>query len=342
MKREKLQTQYASMPEIVKQRLSHTLDHLEEEKPMKKKVGASILTAVLILAALAGAAYAAARMGVLDFIGYTNPWEPLEGAQEMVMENVSRVNAPQSNVTISVREALFDGASAHLVYEFRGGDNDFLEFSGEMAEDKDDLTIGGATKTYQEWREQAERSWYAGSMRIAQQDASSDNSYMEVHEAPNVLIVYHDCSRVNAPDGKVEVALRVSDYRTGERSELNMALDLNAPSEGKILMYPDTIRGERFAIRNVKLSFTPVASYVDLEIQTDRKDGAEYRWNLISGSGHIWQMVGGEYTEDQDGFHRVTFTAQPFEQLPESLTIQWTDFDDPSQILDTITLAFDH
>lgn len=106
-----IQEQRPEPPNGYEARMEYRLARLtREEESMKKryKFSTVLVAAVLLVAVLAGTAFAASMLGIFDFFkDHDHPIIPLEGAEEMVATNLGI--SENEFATLTVEEAVFDG-----------------------------------------------------------------------------------------------------------------------------------------------------------------------------------------------------------------------------------------
>ena len=111
MTKREWQQAFGDAPEDFRDRLGDTLRDLEE-RDMKKRYKFTTMLAAAIVAALliAGAAFAAERLGLFRALESAEPICPLEGAEELVTTNLGTVE--DEYVKLTVEEAVYDGQGA--------------------------------------------------------------------------------------------------------------------------------------------------------------------------------------------------------------------------------------
>jgi len=111
MTKREWQQAFGDAPEDFLDRLGDTLRDLEE-RDMKKRYKFTTMLAAAIVAALliAGAAFAAERLGLFRALKSAEPIRPLEGAEELVATNLGTVE--DEYVKLTVEEAVYDGQGA--------------------------------------------------------------------------------------------------------------------------------------------------------------------------------------------------------------------------------------
>ncbi len=118
MKREEWRRAYEPLPDSLAVRVERTLSQLEEERIVKKHVLRTVIIVCVLVLLLGGTALAMARQfGVGDFLGWMYGEELKPGAQELV--DYPQASKRVGDVTVTVREAIWDGFAGHLVIEYR-------------------------------------------------------------------------------------------------------------------------------------------------------------------------------------------------------------------------------
>jgi hypothetical protein len=93
---------FGTTPEVVKQRLTHTLNNLKEEEPMKKHISAQVIVLV-ILALLTGVAYAAVSGGMQWYLKnrFDYSGNLPKDLDQRIQSNIKQSGEnPMANVTI--------------------------------------------------------------------------------------------------------------------------------------------------------------------------------------------------------------------------------------------------
>lgn len=98
------------MPEDMHLQLLATLDGLEDKKVKHKfRFSTALIAAIITVLLLTGGAFAASRLGLLDYFrGGVNPIMPLEGAEELIVAD-GFGSAENELAVLTVEEAAFDG-----------------------------------------------------------------------------------------------------------------------------------------------------------------------------------------------------------------------------------------
>lgn len=111
MKQSEWQSAFPGAPEEFRVLLGRTLNDLEEREMKKRtKLTTTLLAAVVAAMLIAGAAFAAERLGVFRSLDSAEPIHPLDGAEAMVATNLG--TAENDYVTLTLEEAVYDGQGA--------------------------------------------------------------------------------------------------------------------------------------------------------------------------------------------------------------------------------------
>ena len=106
---------FSPVPPVVHTRITQTLEEIHHMK--KRKVSVAFVLAAVLTLALASAAFAAAQSGVLRFLlGDTTP----NAAQQQMVQPVG-LSHQSKDMTVTVTDAVFDGAQLSLALDFSRG-----------------------------------------------------------------------------------------------------------------------------------------------------------------------------------------------------------------------------
>ncbi len=110
-----LSSAISPVPTVEHTRITQTLEEIHHMK--KRKVSVAFVLAAVLTLALAGAAFAAAQSGVLRFLlGDTTP----NAAQQQMVQPVG-LSHQSKDMTVTVTDAVFDGAQLSLALDFSRG-----------------------------------------------------------------------------------------------------------------------------------------------------------------------------------------------------------------------------
>lgn len=111
---------FGPTPEAFKQRVSFTLRKVKEEKPVKKIKMATVVAMAMIVLLLAAVAYAAStQWGLFSFMEYRYDKQMPPEAKDAIQTNIPQTGGDETDVVFKVREALYDGATLHVIIEAR-------------------------------------------------------------------------------------------------------------------------------------------------------------------------------------------------------------------------------
>lgn len=144
MTRRQWQRAFGEAPEDFRVRLSETLDNLEERDMKKRyKFTTTLLAAVVAALLIAGAAFAAERLGVFRILDYANPIRPLEGAEEMVSGNLG--SAEDEYLKLTVEAAVYDGQGALVELRLTPRDPERFAVLNDLMQDIDERVYEAET-----------------------------------------------------------------------------------------------------------------------------------------------------------------------------------------------------
>jgi hypothetical protein len=146
---------FGPTPEAFKQKISFTLQKVEEGKPVKKIKAATVAAIALVILFLAAVAYAAAtQWGLFSFLEYRYGVKMPPEAQSALNTNIPQTGGEKdADVTFKVREALYDGVQLHLIVEARSRDPQKILLMSFSASPDDAIASSGPvyqgdTRTY--------------------------------------------------------------------------------------------------------------------------------------------------------------------------------------------------
>ncbi len=116
---------FGPTPEAFKKNISFAIHKVKEEPPVKKIKAATILALSMIILLMAAVAYAAAtQWGIFSFMEYRYDQKMPPEAQNALQTNLPQTGGEEADVTIKVREALYDGKQIHAIVEVRPKERD--------------------------------------------------------------------------------------------------------------------------------------------------------------------------------------------------------------------------
>ena len=111
---------FGPTPETFTKSISFALRKVKEEQPVRKIKTATVLAISMVILLMAAAAYAAAtQWGLFSFMEYRFGQKMPPEAQNALQTNVPQTGGEEVDVTIKVREALYDGQQLHVIVEVR-------------------------------------------------------------------------------------------------------------------------------------------------------------------------------------------------------------------------------
>ncbi len=260
------------------------LNQGKEKKRMKKKMALCLGLALVLL--LGGVAYAAGQWGLFDYLQYMFGTLPPQ-AERVMQGNLYQETI--NGVEITVKEAGYDGKSLFLLYTYRITDADApistIEEGEKLLKEKN---VGW-------WIDQI---WINGKAVDVPGNSGSD-VYCGRNPGEIIHVEYWRLDNENVSlEGQTEIALPIgesqplSEYRLAEHPEKYDAEGgLMPPEKGLVRFHFDAgdilSRGRRFApcqetktpygtVQATESCFTPLMSYITLELQGDQAALAAY------------------------------------------------------------------
>ena len=137
---------FGGVPASFSARLEQTIDHLEEETPVKKRIACrAVLVAATVLIMVGTALAASGGQEILEFIGRMNWFTPADDVLSQTSYDLGE--ARSELLRLSVREGLYDGSHVYAVLEVEALDKaryfpaldatapEALLFDGETAQE---------------------------------------------------------------------------------------------------------------------------------------------------------------------------------------------------------------
>lgn len=103
---------FEPIPQSFETKLDCTLQNLQEEQKMKRRISRPLVAAIILLL-IVGSALAASTYGLLDSFKQFTGLIPDESAQMSISQNVASFS--NSKALVSVREAVYDGATLRML-----------------------------------------------------------------------------------------------------------------------------------------------------------------------------------------------------------------------------------
>lgn len=292
MTKKEWQEAFGETPDAIKRCVAHALA-TKEEKNVKRKFCGAVALAVVLVMLMTGAALAATRLGLTDFL-------KLQDSQGVEVSVAPLKWIKQSDwVDAQVRQAACDGVSAHIVvaYTARNAqdalmmDYDALEesvpFSAERA-GKRVLTLNS-----NEFESQPEGEYHETGIQWGYEDASTLVVDYSLYLQPDPLLgaqpaardawTLRICPIVYAPDG----------------TATNMTYELTLPVRSATCeSYRATglpVRAGDYMVNAAALTVTDMACYLSVEVMDDAAALDAEAQSLLSGS--YWLRVLDEHGE---------------------------------------------
>jgi len=327
---EDLKDAFGTVPASFREQVNEMIDHLEEDAMKKRyKLGSVLLAAALAAVLLAGAGFAAGRLGLFDLFGKPEyPIVPLPGAEELVETELG--SAENELAECSVLEAVYDGKS--LLMQLRIAPKDSLHSALY------NLGFYDSVETlYAHRGEQVEAAlngktplFYAVSVQSGREEGGSERWHSAPQEDGSLILWYSRSFAAEQGDS-VESCVNVRTISGGSEApmeEIRFVLERSEAERFVRLEAVDAASDPDFTILNAGISFTKIRGYVSIDYLRDgREPSPGLLLQLTDADGVAFVSGGNGITslsvqEDGSLVNRWEAEIQSFAELPESV---WTE-----------------
>ena len=251
---------YGPDPQSYGEKVDWTLDHLKEGETMNKKTAVrTLVIAVVICLLLAGTALALGQaFGVLDFFGRYDGLTPREDASHYIHQALG--SAENSQVRLTVREAVYDGATVQAVASVEAIEKDkyFVISGSEGLDDEYDFINAMEGETVNQYARRTGRKLLDIGLvdfDLVHGEGLAYN-YGSAREG-DTLILYVEISL--GEQGPASVSVTIS---LGLKEPLSLSFDLERSDMVTTELVPQMPDGLPFAIHSLTRTDTPFATYV--------------------------------------------------------------------------------
>ncbi len=271
MRRDEWQRAFGSTPEVFERRVQDTLNNLQEEKKMKKKLSVTLAIALAAVLALTGTAFAVANgMGILDFMDRYGKSAPQISE---VIEEAQGDSVSTSRVRYTAQEVVFNGETVQMTVVCEPLDPEHVMLVG-VDELEDDLRMANGDSVSSAY-ETADPSWvpvkeYAEQnhleMVCAEAMISINGCSLDYVSKDGKLYYYirGTFEQEDRPelgeDGKYHLAVVVCDSPRAERDpkvereELDVAVEGRAAQDKQVLTFDKPIDMGAYTIDGIEIS----------------------------------------------------------------------------------------
>lgn len=359
MNRNDWQEAFGPTPDAFRNRVDATLNRLEEREMRRSiKFSTALAAAMLALALLAGAAFAAARLDIWESLQYADPIIPLEGADELVVTDLA--TAETDYFRVFVQEGVYDGYSAIVKLRFEPKDPEkYAIITGfAVPGDLGDQYIFDFTE-YEDGvvderpleRKDGKEIIYLSTpvLTVAGENAEAKalgldslfNSYRDKYnEDGSAEFWISGLHADNLPDA-LSIALnafganREHERVYGEIKQLTF--DLHKSNQERIVQLTPVGENkiEGFELTDAKINFTEVCGYITVEYTgSAQEQGMGVTLNLLDSDGNRIPLGDGQCTELDNDHFRWEMEMLSFKEIPETiiLEVKMIDSDPVGQI----------
>lgn len=316
-----------TIPASFQAAFNQTLNSLQEEQPVKKNIARTALLAALITALLLGTAYAVMNAaGLMDTYHTT----PLAGTKKYIQTDFDQIAYENDLYTVRVVEALTDGVTARIMFEYAAKDKDALVVS-EIEDDECTIDIGPAhtKKRVYEWAKDASRVIRISlpGIKELEEDGTMGS---DTHVSPNVMRVWWEFP---APKEKDALLTATDGY---EASPGEWVIDgewqfrLKNTMDQTRVVKVDKLDSGILHLTDMTITFTPIYTYVDYTMRVDGIDAVQAAHGVVYGDfydaeGNPIKSGGGHGSDmDENGTAIYRELLQPVEEIPERFKLKYT------------------
>lgn len=344
------QNTFGPTPDEFRERVNETLNRLEEREMRRSiKFSTSLVAAVLAVALLAGAAFAAAKLDIWEALNMATPIIPLEGADDLVATDIA--SAENDFFRVTVQEGVYDGFGAIVKLKVEPKDPEKYAIISDFATQGDvgDEYISEVVKTYDDGmtaeqivgRKDGKQIIYLSTPRLIV-SAEGTDAEVDADDLENLFSTFKD--RYNS-DGSAEFwisgiagknlpdTLSVSlnargmdkDYNTAYGSIENLAFTLtkNSNSQRTIKLVPASDQSiDGFELVDAQITFTEVRGYMSIEYAATRKDGSDISLHLLDKDGKEFTTGNGHCVPLENGHSLWVMEMQSLAEIPESIILE--------------------
>lgn len=343
------QNTFGPTPDEFRERVNDTLNRLEEREMRRSiKFSTSLVAAVLAVALLAGAAFAAAKLDIWEALNMATPIIPLEGADDLVATDIA--SAENDFFRVTVQEGVYDGFGAivKLKVEPKDPEKYVIITDFAMSGDLDDEYItevetydDGMTAEQIVGRKDDKQIIYLTTPRLIASAEGTDTE-VDVSDLEDLFSTIKDCYNsdgsaefwISGIAGKklpdtLSVALNVrgmdKDYNTAYGSIENLAFDMtrSSSSQRTIKLVPasdQSING--FELVDAQITFTEVRGYMSIEYAATKKEGSDISLHLLDKDGKEFTTGNGQCMQLENGHYLWEMEMQSLAEIPESIILE--------------------
>lgn len=331
---------YGQAPDAFRTRVESTMRRLETKAPPPVRKARWIPLIAVLLALLLGAAYALARLGLLDALHPDIQANLRPGAGELVQTAIPQTGGQLGWARFTVEEALWDGRQAYVAVRIAATDrNRTLLMDGESFP----YEANGA------WTEEgapgltfSQKAAHSGRalVSVGLWEGNDDFPYRSAaYEGEDVL--YTVAFTTDLPDDvTLELCLvdlygEMPDSKPlgQQRGELGFSLSPTDARRVYELSAPVSLSDTGATLRVCRVELTPIATYLTTAYDMDAdatdqqrvlaRGGFWMRWLDGEGNGMASGDQRGSLESWGDGGYTETQAFRAFDELPERIALQF-------------------
>lgn len=310
---------YGQPPSEFHQGLCQTLRTLsEQELSEQEQVSGShakslLLIAILILALLAGVAFAVNQLNLLKYLYEDQP--PVEDSSAILTNFDTTVS--NDMLTVSVEEALFDGKGLILTIRYRLNDAQHYYFGESFVSEGAEHPMPNATALY---------PWPPSVLINGSEYGKSWTWTIE----PDGSMLYYAGVLVSLPKGTQSIDVTINNHLGGELNleNMNLVLHVRTSLRHATVLPVESEQCERFAIASAQLTLNSVLSYLDVEYSYQQASAGEEMgiviWVYDANGARIEEVnLSSEICRSlENGNFLSTISLPYFKELPETLYLE--------------------
>lgn len=356
------QEAFGAAPDAYVDDMRHTLAHVEEAEPMKKRTIQTVVLAFALVLLLASVGLAVAHnQGLLDFIGRNNTLP--ENIEEMLQKDIDQQGGALPGITATVREAVTDGVQLYVLVEYAANDPDDVILVGSDSDpDADTWPLNSRSPYWADIRPEQRRIVLGGVAYSEELYAISayDWSYLDTG---SVLVTYQtQLDSLENIDELIRLTLQpvvfeqAADGGWAElgRGEISMAIRRTTLPIRRIEAETPLDLGHGYTLVSLEITSTELATYLSYHYTCPTDDNGEViadnlYLEIAEANGdplktlrdldaELWKMDPSIMSSAYIG--RVTSGAAG--SLPDNIMIRAKDYDTDAVVWETIIPLHSH
>ncbi|MDO4357502.1 MAG: hypothetical protein Q4E13_13455 [Clostridia bacterium] len=297
MRRDEWQRAFGGTPEVLERRVQDTLNNLQEEKKVKRKLSVTISIALAAVLALTGTAFAVANgMGIVDFMSRFGEVPAQIGE---VIEEAQGDGVSTSRVKYTAQEVVFNGDTVQMTVVCEPMDPEHVVLLGvdELEEDLRMANGDSVPSTYEtddpSWMTVKEYAEQNGLEMVRAEASIGLNGASADYVSRDGRLYYYmrgtfeqDARPELGEDGKyhlkVAVVDRLCEDEQVEREELDVAVAGKAAQDKSVLAFAESIDMGAYTIDGIEISVSKQETALNLRYTVKEDLTEAEQWDMES------------------------------------------------------------